>query len=117
MSLRFYAKSKFCVCFEVHIPVNELSVRTLQSMRDDNSFDLFWAAVLSKSQRLQIALPKLPRDRKVLAELKIGSSASEQVDCVKDLFRRQYFEAVDLVINCIRVRFDPRGGGGGGGTS
>ena len=21
MSLRFYAKSKFCVCFEVHIPV------------------------------------------------------------------------------------------------
>ena len=24
MSLRFYAKSKFCVCFEVHIPVQLL---------------------------------------------------------------------------------------------
>ena len=41
--------------------VAELSVRTLQSMRDDNSFDLFCAAVLSKSQRLQIAPPQLPR--------------------------------------------------------
>ena len=38
--------------------------------------------------------------------LTIGSSASEQVDCVKDLFRRQYSEAVDLVVNCIRARFD-----------
>ena len=37
--------------------VAELSVRTLQSMRDGNSFDLFWTAVLSKSQRLQIAPP------------------------------------------------------------
>ena len=57
--------------------VVELSVRTLQSMRDDNSFDLFWAAVLSKSQRLQIAPPQLPRHRKVAAKLDIGSSASE----------------------------------------
>ena len=24
VSLRFYAKSKFCVCFEVHIPVGPL---------------------------------------------------------------------------------------------
>ena len=23
VSLRFYAKSKFCVCFEVHIPVEQ----------------------------------------------------------------------------------------------
>ena len=43
-------------------------------MRDDNSFDLFWAAVLSKSQRLQIAPPQLPRHRKVPAKLEIGSS-------------------------------------------
>ena len=84
--------------------VAELSVRTLQSMRDDNSFALFWAAVLSKSQRLQIAPPQLPRHRRVPAKLEIGSSASEQVDCVKDLFRRQYFEAVDFVINYIRAR-------------
>ena len=86
--------------------VAELSVRTLQSMPDDNSFGLFWAAVLSKSQRLQIAPPQLPRHRKVLAKLETGSSASEQMDCVKDLFRCQYFEAVDLVLNCIRARFD-----------
>ena len=29
--------------------VAELSVRTSQSMCDDNSFDLFWTAILSKS--------------------------------------------------------------------
>ena len=75
-------------------------------MRDDNSFDLFWAAVLSKSQRLPIAPPQLLRHRKVPAKLEIRSSASEQVDCVKDLSHRQYFEAVDLVVNCIRARFD-----------
>ena len=75
-------------------------------MRDDNSFDFFWAAVLSKSQRLQIAPPQLPRHRKIPAKLEIGSSAFEQVDCVKDLFRRQYFKAVDLVVNCIGARFD-----------
>ena len=61
---------------------------------------------LSKSQRVQIAPPQLPRHRKVPVKLEIGSSASEQVDCVKDLFRRQYVEAVDLVVNCIRARFD-----------
>ena len=27
MSLRFYAKSKFCVCFEVHVPVDKEEVR------------------------------------------------------------------------------------------
>ena len=62
--------------------VAELSVRTLQSVRDDNSFDLFWAAVLSKSQRLQIAPPQLPRHRKVLAKLEIESSAFEQVQWI-----------------------------------
>ena len=60
--------------------VAELSVRTLQSMRDDNSFDLFWAAFFLKAQRLQIAPPQLPRHRKVLAKLEIGSSVFEQVD-------------------------------------
>ena len=89
--------------------VDELSVRTLQSMHDDNSFDLFWAAVLSKSQHLQIAPPQLLRHRKVPAKLEIGSSASKQVDCVKDFIRRHYFEAVDLVFNCIRACFDQPG--------
>ena len=31
------------------------------------------------------------------------------MDCVKDLFRRQYYEAVDLVVNCIGARFDQPG--------
>ena len=31
------------------------------------------------------------------------------MDCVKDLFRRQFFEAVDLVVSCIRARFDQPG--------
>ena len=72
-------------------------------MRDDNSFDLFWAAVLSKSQRIQIAPPQLPRHRKVPAKLEIGSSTSEQVDCVKDLIRHQYLDAVELVVNCMSI--------------
>ena len=28
---------------------------------------------------------------------------------MKDLFRRQYFEAEDLVVNCIRARFNQPG--------
>ena len=31
------------------------------------------------------------------------------MDCVKDLFRRQHFEAVDLVVNCIRAPFHQPG--------
>ena len=31
------------------------------------------------------------------------------MDCIKDLFRRQYFEAVDFAVNCIRARFDQPG--------
>ena len=31
------------------------------------------------------------------------------MDCVKDLFRHQYHEAVGLVVNCIRARFDQPG--------
>ena len=78
-------------------------------MRDDILFDLFWASVMSKSQKLQIEPPQLSRKRKVPAKLRIGNSNPELIVCVKDWYRHQCYEAANSVINCLKARFDEPG--------
>ena len=64
---------------------------------------------MSKSPKLQIEPPQLSRKRKVPAKLQIGNSNPEQLVCVKDWYRRQYYEAAKLVINCVKARFHQPG--------
>ena len=41
-----------------------LSIKTLQKLRSDDSFDLFWTNVNSKADKLEIELSELPRKQR-----------------------------------------------------
>ena len=53
--------------------------------------------------------PVLPRKRKVPAWFEVGSSSGHFPDTPKEHYRQQYFECLDLVVNCIRSRFNQPG--------
>ena len=83
-------------------------IRTLQSLRNDESFDLFWSRVTNTADPLDIE-PKLPRKHKVPRRFESWLSEGHFHDDVKDLYRQLYFEAFDLSVNCIQDRFQQPG--------
>ena len=86
-----------------------LLVKTLEKMRDDKSFDLFWAKVSMLVTKFDVSEPSLPRKRKCPRRYEEGSAEAEFSSSVKDHYRRQYFEALDLVVAGIKQRFDQPG--------
>ncbi len=83
-------------------------VRTLQSLRSDECFDLFWLKVTKTSEPLDIE-PQLPRRHKVPRRFETGSAEGEFHSDPKDYYRQNYFEAIDLAVNCIQDRFKQPG--------
>ena len=86
--------------------VANLSVKTLQCMRDEQIFDLFWRMVQQLASKHDIGEPTLPRKRKVPRHFEVGSSEPEHPSSPKEYYKRIYYEALDLVVNCIKSRFD-----------
>ena len=87
--------------------VSGLTLKTLEGIRSDDQFDLFWKSVLLKSRNLDISEPELPRKRKVPRRFEVGEGESHfPVTVEEQHYRRYYFEALDLTINCIRQRLD-----------
>ena len=86
-----------------------LSVKTIEIIRDDKSFDLFWAKVLTMVAKFNVSEPSLPRKRKCPRQYEEGSAEAEFPLSVKDHYRRHYYEALDLVITGIKQRFDQPG--------
>lgn len=86
-----------------------LSVKTLQRMRDEQTFDLFWTMVQQLASKYDVGEPPLPRKRKAPRHLEVGSSEPEYPSSPKEYYKRIYYEALDLVINCIKSRFDQPG--------
>ena len=81
--------------------------RTLQSMRNGQQFDLFW----EKGKRMAVAEESevLHRRKKVPQRFETGSGAAEFPATAKDHFRRNYFDALDLLVQAITDRFDQPG--------
>ena len=44
--------------------IASLTIKTMQKLRSDDSFDLFWTNVNSKADKLEIGPPGLPRKRR-----------------------------------------------------
>ena len=82
---------------------------TLQSIRSDQCFDLFWQYVESRRSVVEVSPPELPRRRKVPRRFEVGETPPEYPASAKDHFRRLYFEGIDLVIAAIKSRFDQQG--------
>ena len=78
---------------------------TFRSMRNDESFDLFWDYVEKSRTLVDVSLPTLTRHRKVPRRFEVGESEGEYPTEVNDHYRRIYFEAIDLITATIDSRF------------
>lgn len=77
-----------------------LTVQTLQTMRNDEQFALFWEKVKKRQHDLKIYEPQLPRKKRIPKRLDDGSQPYNPVS-VEDMYRKYHFEALDLAVNCI----------------
>ena len=89
--------------------VADMVVRTLQTLRNVESFDLFWLKVTKSGESLDVGEPQLPRQRKAPRRYDDGSAHGDFHADPKAYYRQHYFEAIDLVVNCITDRFQQPG--------
>ena len=76
--------------------IASMVVVTLETLRDDTSFDAFWQKVSMCVESFDIRPPELPRKRKAPKRLQDGLAEAEFPIDVKGYYRQHYFEAIDL---------------------
>lgn len=89
--------------------VAKLLVCTLQGMRTEESFTLFFKLVEQYRQQYDVKNPELPRKRKAPRRYEVGIGEGTHSTSVEDYYRPQYYEALDVVIASINRRFDQPG--------
>ena len=89
--------------------VAKMTVATLKSIRNDESYDNFWKSITEKAKHLDVGEPNLPRRRKIPKRYDDGSHSGDFHDTPFSFFKQMYFEALDLIVNCIEGRFDQPG--------
>ena len=87
------------------------TVETLQHIRNERDFNLFYDMVLKRKEHLgdRVAQPKLPRKRNVPRRFQIGATSPEHPASAKDHHRMVYFLALDHLVNSITQRFQQKG--------
>ncbi|CAF0953813.1 unnamed protein product [Adineta steineri] len=70
---------------------------------DDNHFNLFYNGVINDSEGLT-EKPVLPRQRRPPKRYDSSSRVPDFTTC-EEFYHRQYIEALDIVVNMLRVRF------------
>ena len=86
-----------------------LTVQTLERMRIERDFDLFWAKIETKRNEFEVEEPIFPRRRKNPKRLEDGIATAEFPDSVIDWYRSQYNVVLDLAVSSIKARFDQKG--------
>ena len=70
---------------------------------------LFWKLIKQKASDLNNNEPVLPRQRKWPRKYEDGTNEGDFLESVEDLYRRMYFEALDIVVCGIKEHFDQPG--------
>ncbi|MEO0687991.1 MAG: hypothetical protein AAFY76_23775, partial [Cyanobacteria bacterium J06649_11] len=93
-----------------------LTLKTLQNMRTDDDFKLFFDLVIKKADKLDIEEPKMPRKGRkpkylILQYVKGHEKTSNDTEAyypqtAADHYRSIYYDAVDTVIMAIKDRFE-----------
>ena len=85
----------------------DLTLQTINSLRSESEFELLWQKTVQQAEVLEITQPSLSHKRKRPAKLLNENEASlyDEVSDVKIFYRCIYFDAIDTVTNCIKVRF------------
>ncbi len=89
--------------------VASMTLKTLESIRSDSKFQLFWQRVCMEAQHFDVSKPCLPRRRKVPRRFEDGEAEGSFAATPEMHYRRIYFEALDLIVMCISTRFDQPG--------
>ena len=87
----------------------QMSIQTLQKLRSESQFDLFWLKINRNATELDIPEPSLPRKRKRPSQFESGNAPPEFPESPKLHYRQLYFNLLDIVIACIKARFDQLG--------
>lgn len=86
--------------------ITELSLTSLSEMRNEDSFDTFWESLNNKLDDLDVSEPRLPRRRKMPKRFETGNAPLEFATSEKELYKQMYYEALNLVMSCVKERFD-----------
>lgn len=89
--------------------IAKMMVKTLSSIRNDQSFDLFWQKVVADSKSKGVGEAQMPRRRRAprrIEECFGGTAEAEYPTDVAAYYRSVFYEALDLVISCVNSRFD-----------
>ena len=89
--------------------VGKMVIDTLQSIRNDESYELFWEKVLKSADSLDVDEAQLPRKCKTPRRYDDGESSGDFANSPKSYYRQVYYEATDCIINCLKNRFDQPG--------
>ncbi len=86
--------------------IASMTLKTLHTIRSDDHFSLFWDRVTQMASAKDVNDPKLPRQRKAPRRYDEGLASPEFENCPRDMYRRIYYEALDLLITSISDRFN-----------
>ena len=82
-------------------------MNALKQIRSDDCFKAFYETVLLKKEpHPDISEPEIPRRRRAPARLEVGSGQPFFPETSDDVYRRIYFEALDLIISAISEHFN-----------
>ena len=85
-----------------------LLVSSLTSLREDTEFAIFREETKKQSE-FNVDKPTLPKRCTAPSRFEVGTGESHYPSSIEDHYRIQYFEALDLLIACIKDRFDQIG--------
>ena len=88
--------------------IAKLYFSTLQGMREEASFRMLFEKVRASKQKLEINDPKLLKKRKVSSHYEEGEAPVEFVSTVKQHYRQIFYQAVDMIVSCIRDRIQQK---------
>lgn len=83
-----------------------LTVKTLEASQNDAAFGLFWERVNIKGKEVVVSKPQLPRRKQLPKRQDGGGSNICFTKTEQEYYKCIYFEALDLLVNRIRSRFD-----------
>ena len=86
--------------------VSRPCVTTLESIRSENQFNLFWNKVKQFVERHKIDDHICRVGKNIPNRYVIGKAAGEHPENVEEKYRRQYYAGLDRVITCIKERFE-----------
>ena len=87
--------------------VTMTTVKVLEKMRNDESFENFWARVETDRKKFNIEEPMLCHQRKRPARFSFGIVGIDHFpQSPKDMYRSIYFNALDNDIQAVKFRFE-----------